>query len=68
MKALGANVVRIHLQTAKFMNAPQEPNQVAPKQLARLLDLPGAITRDWLKYFKAKTPDILHLRSQPNRL
>ncbi|UCG47843.1 MAG: cellulase family glycosylhydrolase [Phycisphaerales bacterium] len=39
MKALGANVVRIHLQTAKFMNTPSEPNQVALNQLARLLKL-----------------------------
>ncbi|UCG59905.1 MAG: cellulase family glycosylhydrolase [Phycisphaerales bacterium] len=39
MKALGANVVRIHLQVAKFMNAPAEPNEVALNQLARLVKL-----------------------------
>ncbi len=39
IKALGANIIRIHLQTAKFMNAPREPNQVALNQLARLLQL-----------------------------
>ena len=39
MKALGANVVRIHLQVARFMNRPQEPNEAALRQLARLVDL-----------------------------
>ncbi len=39
MKALGANVVRIHLQIAKFMKAPDEPNKAALKQLARLVAL-----------------------------
>jgi uncharacterized protein (DUF2147 family) len=27
IKALGANVVRIHLQVARFMNAPKDPNE-----------------------------------------
>ena len=39
MKSLGANVVRIHLQTEKFMKAPDEPNEVSLKQLARLVKL-----------------------------
>jgi hypothetical protein len=39
MKALGANVVRIHLQVAKFMNATNEPNAAALRQLARLASL-----------------------------
>jgi len=36
IKALGANVVRVHLQVGRFMNAPQEPNDAS---LARLADL-----------------------------
>ena len=39
MKALGANVVRIHLQTAKFMDTPNQPNQESLAQLARLVKL-----------------------------
>jgi len=39
MKALGANVVRIHLQFAKFMDAPDIPNQCSLAQLGRLLRL-----------------------------
>lgn len=39
MKQLGANVVRIHLQFAKFMNGPGEPNESSLKQLARLVAL-----------------------------
>jgi len=37
MKALGANVVRIHLQVGKFMMTPKEPNQASLNQLKRLL-------------------------------
>ncbi len=37
MKALGANAVRIHLQVAKFMKSPREPNARSLKQLSRLL-------------------------------
>jgi Cellulase (glycosyl hydrolase family 5) len=36
MRALGANVVRIHLQYHQFMNAPNSPDQ---RNLARLRDL-----------------------------
>ena len=39
MKELGANVVRIHLQFAKFMDAPDKPNEQSLKQLSRLLNL-----------------------------
>jgi hypothetical protein len=38
-KALGANVVRVHLQVAEFMEAPDRPNPDALKQLGRLLAL-----------------------------
>ncbi len=38
-KALGANVVRIHLQVAKFMDGPAEPNETALGRLARLVKL-----------------------------
>ena len=39
IRSLGANTVRIHLQTAKFMNTPAEPNETSLKQLARLVKL-----------------------------
>ncbi len=39
LKALGANVVRVHLQFGKFMDAPDRPNATALKQLARMLRL-----------------------------
>jgi len=39
MKALGANIVRIHPQVAKFMKTPKEPNEAALKQLVRLVNL-----------------------------
>ena len=39
MKLLGANVVRIHLQFAKFMDAADRPNQRNLAQLARLIAL-----------------------------
>ena len=39
MKALGANVVRIHLQFGKFMQTAQKPNQGALEQLAKLVQL-----------------------------
>ena len=35
MKALGANVVRIHPQVAKFMKTATEPNGAALKRLVR---------------------------------
>ena len=39
MKSLGANVVRIHPQLAKFMKTAKEPNEAALKQLVRLVRL-----------------------------
>jgi hypothetical protein len=39
MKRLGANVVRIHLQVGKFMKGPEEPNEAALQQYARLVKL-----------------------------
>jgi hypothetical protein len=37
MKALGANVVRIHLQVGRFLRGPREPNEAALDRLGRLL-------------------------------
>jgi hypothetical protein len=39
MKELGANVVRVHLQLGKFMQAADTPDQKSLDQLARLLKL-----------------------------
>ena len=39
MKQLGANVVRIHLQFARFMDAPDRPNARALECLGRLVKL-----------------------------
>jgi hypothetical protein len=39
MKALGANVVRVHLQFGKFMDGPDRPNARALQRLGRLFDL-----------------------------
>jgi hypothetical protein len=39
MKAMGANVVRVHLQYAKFMDAPDRPTSKAFDRLAKLLEL-----------------------------
>lgn len=39
MKALGANVVRVHLQFAQFMKAPGVPEAAALERLERLLAL-----------------------------
>ena len=39
MKALGANVVRIHLQLGRFMDTPDQPNAKALVQLKRLIRL-----------------------------
>jgi hypothetical protein len=39
MKLLGANVVRLHLQFAKFMDAPGKPNQGNLERLAKLVGL-----------------------------
>src|SRR5215831_15801425 len=39
MKKLGANVVRVHLQLAKFMDGPDKPNKKALDRLVKLLQL-----------------------------
>jgi hypothetical protein len=39
MKAIGANIVRVHLQFGRFMRGPAEPNDSALAQLRRLLAL-----------------------------
>ncbi|MDB6023851.1 MAG: Glycerophosphoryl diester phosphodiesterase [Verrucomicrobiales bacterium] len=39
MKQLGANVVRIHLQVAKFMEGPDKPNRRSLSRLKQLLNL-----------------------------
>ncbi len=39
MRELGANVVRIHLQFGRFMEAPDRPNARALEQLRRVLEL-----------------------------
>lgn len=39
IRELGGNVVRVHLQFGKFMDAPDRPNAAALKQLGRLLNL-----------------------------
>lgn len=39
IKALGANVVRVHLQTGKFMVTADEPNEQSLAQLACLVEL-----------------------------
>ena len=61
MKQFGANVVRVHLQFGKFMDAPDKPNEKSLAQLARLvtladqtglyLDITGLAC-----YHKAETP------------
>ncbi|WP_428937596.1 cellulase family glycosylhydrolase [Fontivita pretiosa] len=43
MKQLGANVVRVHLQFAKFMDAPDRPNQANLQRLRQLVDLAEAV-------------------------
>jgi len=45
MRALGANVVRVHLQLGRFMEAPDRPN---PAALDRLGDLLGLAERERL--------------------
>ena len=39
MKALGANVVRVHLQTGKFVEGPGKTNEAALERLQRLVKL-----------------------------
>src|ERR1700733_13312544 len=39
MRLLGANVVRVNLQFARFMDAPGKPNRIALARLESLIDL-----------------------------
>lgn len=39
IKALGANVIRVHLQLAKFMKTADQPNETNLQQLAKLVEL-----------------------------
>lgn len=39
MRALGANVVRVHLQVGAFMRGPDEPDEAALERLGRLVEL-----------------------------
>jgi hypothetical protein len=39
MKDLGANLVRVHLQLARFMETAERPNEEALRQLGRLVEL-----------------------------
>ncbi len=39
IQELGANVVRVHLQVAKFMSTPENPNEASLKKLGELLRL-----------------------------
>ena len=43
MKQLGANVVRIHLQTARFMIGPETANEANLERLGLLVALAGCI-------------------------
>lgn len=43
MKKLGANVVRVHLQFGKFMDAPDKPNVKALDHLAKLVALAESV-------------------------
>ncbi len=62
MKALGANVVRVHLQFGKFMDAPDRPRAAALARLEQLLEL-ARETRLYLDltglgcYDKSAVPD-----------
>lgn len=39
MQALGANVVRVHLQFDRFMGTPESPDSAALRRLAILIEL-----------------------------
>lgn len=72
MKQLGANVIRIHLQLGKFMDAPQRPNTLALKQLARLISL-AETTGIYLditglgNYHKQDVPEWFHTMAEADR-
>ncbi len=62
IKALGANVVRVHLQLAKFMETAEQPNQASLDRLEKLVEL-AEQTRLYLDltglgcYHKQDVPD-----------
>ena len=72
MKELGANVVRIHLQTGKSMSAADAPNEQALARLRRLLEL-AEQTGLYLDitglgfYHKADTPSWYDAMDEPSR-
>ena len=72
MKQLGANVVRIHLQFAKFMESPTKPRQHSLDQLARLIKL-AEQTRLYIDltglgcYHKQDVPDWYDKLSEADR-
>jgi hypothetical protein len=72
MKALGANVVRIHLQTTKIMAAPDRADPAALKHLTRLVKL-AEETKLYLDvtglacYKKQRVPKWYHALSEADR-
>src|SRR5262245_40094059 len=61
MKKLGANVVRVHLQFGKFMDAPEKPNGKTLDRLGKLLA--HAMRRPLTG--KAHRPRRIHVRGHP---
>jgi len=72
MKALGANVVRIHLQLARLMSAPDRANEASLERLDRLVKL-AERTGLYLKltglgcYHKQDTPKWYDTLGEPER-
>ncbi len=72
IKALGANVVRIHLQFGRFMQSPTKPNETSLAQLKRLVEL-AEQTGLYLDltglgcYHKAETPSWYDALSEVER-
>jgi hypothetical protein len=72
MKQLGGNIVRIHLQLGKFMEAKDRPDQKALEQLGRLVEL-AERTQLYLDltglgcYHKADVPGWYDSLDEPNR-
>lgn len=72
IKALGANVVRIHLQISRFMDSPKKANTTALTQLKQLVGLAES-NRLYLDitglgcYHKQDVPDWYDKLSEPDR-
>ena len=72
IKALGANVVRVHLQLARFMEAADRPNQANLQRLRQLVRL-AEDTRLYLDvtglgcYHKQDVPDWYDRLDEPGR-